>query len=99
MRLWENKNVYIVLISNIITIELELWFAIIANIKRALDFSSTLMSNLLRKRIGCNIRFALSLNYRNSIRFRSDKAIFFAVMVISIVFIEMSIELVCNEKI
>ena len=36
MRLWENKNVYIVLISNIITIELELWFAIIANIKRAL---------------------------------------------------------------
>lgn len=48
MRLWENKNVYIVLISNIITIELELWFAIIANIKRALDFSSTLMYNFLR---------------------------------------------------
>jgi hypothetical protein len=49
MRLWGNKNVYIVLISNIITIELELWFAIIANIKRALDFSSTLMYNFLRK--------------------------------------------------
>ena len=97
--MWGNRNVYIVLISNIIAIELELWFAIIANIKRALDFSSTLMYNLLRKRIGCNIRFALSLNYRNSIRFGRRMLFLFAVMVIFIVFIEMSIELVCNEKI
>ena len=29
--------------------------------KRALDFSSTLVYNLLRKWIGCNIRFALSV--------------------------------------
>lgn len=29
-------------------------------IKRALDFSNALVYNLLRKVIGCNIRFALS---------------------------------------